>query len=86
MINGSYKPYKEPNDALLYINKNSNHPPQIIKKLPKTVNDRLCRNSSNAEIFHASKVDYEITLKNTGYRNINFKYNLENQNKKAMSN
>ena len=86
MINGSYKPYKEPNDTLLYINKNSNHPPQIIKKLPKTVNDRLCRNSSNAEIFHASKVDYEITLKNTGYRNINFKYNLENQNKKAMSN
>ena len=32
LINGSYKPYKKPNDTLLYINKNSNHPPQIIKK------------------------------------------------------
>ena len=35
LINGSYKPYKKPNNTLLYINKNSNHPPQIIKKLQK---------------------------------------------------
>ena len=35
LINGSCKPYKKPNDTLLYINKNSNHPPQIIKKLSK---------------------------------------------------
>ena len=32
LINGSYKPYKKPNDTLLFIDKNSNHPPQIIKK------------------------------------------------------
>ena len=38
LINVSYKPYKKPVDTLLYINKNSNHPPQIIKKLPKTIN------------------------------------------------
>ena len=35
LINDSYKPYKKPNETLLYINKNSNHPPQIIKKVPK---------------------------------------------------
>ena len=35
LINGSYKPYKKPNNTLLYINKNSNHPPQIIIELPK---------------------------------------------------
>ena len=58
LINGSYRSYEKPNDTLLYINKNSNHSPQIIKKLPKTINDRLCRNSSNAEIFHASKIEY----------------------------
>ena len=40
LINVSYKPYKKPVDTLLYINKNSNHPPQIIKKLPKTINER----------------------------------------------
>ena len=60
LINVSYKPYKKPVDTLLYINKNSNHPPQIIKKLPKTINYGLCRNYSNAEIFHASKIEYDI--------------------------
>ena len=39
LINGSYKPYKKPNDSLLYINENSNHPPQSKKKLPKTTTD-----------------------------------------------
>ena len=48
LINGSYKPYKKPNDSLLYINENSNHPPQ-------SNNDRLCRNSSNPEIFMHQK-------------------------------
>ena len=40
LINGSYKPYKKPNDTLLYIDKNSNHPPQIIKK---------CQNQSTTD-------------------------------------
>ena len=35
LINGLYKPYKKPKDTLLYINKNSNHPPRIIKKCQK---------------------------------------------------
>ena len=73
LINGSHKPYKKPNNTLLYINKNSNQPPQIIKKLPKAISDRLCRNSSNAEIFHASKIEYETALRNSGYKNVDFK-------------
>ena len=66
---------KKANDTLLYINKNSNHPPPIIKKLPKAINGRLCKNSSNAEIIHASKVEYEAALKNGWYENVDFKYN-----------
>ena len=80
LMNGSYRPYKKPNDTLLYINKNSNHPPQIIKELPKIINDRLSRNSSDAEIFHASKVEYETALRNSGYKNVNFQYSLRNNN------
>ena len=72
LINVSYKPYKKPVDTLLYINKNSNHPPQIIKKLPKTINYRLCRNYSNAEIFYASKIEYETALRNGGYKKLRF--------------
>ena len=80
LINGSYKPYKKPNDVLLYINKNSNHPPQIIKELPKIINDRLSRNSSNSDIFNSSKEEYKTALKNSGYKNIDFKYIAENKN------
>ena len=82
LINGSYKHYKKPNNTLLYINKNPNHPPQIIKKLQKTITDRLCRNSSNAEIYDASKIEYEAALKNSGYKNVDFKYNLAYKNNK----
>ena len=31
---GKYKPYRKPNDDLLYINKHSNHPPSILRQLP----------------------------------------------------
>ena len=80
MINSSYKSCKKPNDTLLYINGNSNHPPETIKKLPKTINNRLSRNSSNAQIFHASEVEYETALKTIGYKNVDFKYKLESKN------
>ena len=80
LINGSYKPYKKPNDVLLYINKNSNHPPQIIKELPKIINNRLSRNSSNSDVFNLSKEEYKTALKNSGYKNIDFKYIAENKN------
>ena len=36
-----YKPYKKPNSNLTYIHKQSNHPPSIIKNLPKSINKRL---------------------------------------------
>ena len=41
--NGIFKPYKKPNDSLLYLKKTSNHPPQIIKQLPKIISDRLSK-------------------------------------------
>lgn len=31
--NGTYKPYEKPNDTLLYINRESNHRPHILKEL-----------------------------------------------------
>ena len=68
--NGIYKPYKKPNDRLLYINKSSNHPPQIINQLPKIISDRLSRNSSNKEVFNTAKGEYEEALKRSGYSNI----------------
>ena len=36
-----YFPYRKPNDRPLYINAKSNHPPAVIKELPKMINRRL---------------------------------------------
>ena len=47
---------------LSYINKSSDHPPQIINQLPKIINKRLSRNSTKEEVFSSSKYQYEKPL------------------------
>ena len=64
--NGIYKPYKKLNNTLLYINKCSSHPSQIINQLPGIISERLSRNSSNKEVFNTSKREYEEALKRSG--------------------
>ena len=44
LSNSSIKPYYKPDDIIQYINKESNHPPCIIKHLPACVEKRLSNN------------------------------------------
>ena len=62
-----YNPYKKPNSNLTYMHKQSNHPPSIIKNLPKSINKRLSTNSKNAQIFNEACPAYTETLKKNGY-------------------
>ena len=78
--NSTYRPYKKPNDLLLYINKSSNHPPQIINQLPKIINERLSRNSSNEEVFNSSKYQYEKALRDRGYTDFKLKFKKTSNN------
>ena len=39
---GSYRPYKKPNEETNYIHVNSNHPPSILKHFPPSKNARQC--------------------------------------------
>ena len=39
-----YKPYRKGNGKPTYVNKNSNHPPDILKQLPKYVENETVRN------------------------------------------
>ena len=64
---GTFKPYKKPNDSLLYIKKSSNHPLQIMKQLLKIISNRLSKNYSNEEVFNESKIDYKNALNQSGY-------------------
>ena len=38
---GQFQPYRKPNDVPCYIHVDSNHPPQVIKQLPKMIEKRL---------------------------------------------
>ena len=38
---GSYRPCKKPNEETNYIHVNSDHPPSILKQLPKSIEKRL---------------------------------------------
>ena len=53
LTNGTYRPYKEANESLLYINTSFNHPAQVIKQLTISLSERLSNNLSNEEIFNA---------------------------------
>ena len=65
---GSYKPYKKPNNTISYIHCQSNHPPSIIKNVPKGIVIRLSTNSANADIFQEAAKAYNNVLKNNGHK------------------
>ena len=52
--NKVYKPYRKANDIPTYINKNSNHPPSILKQLTKSIKKRLSEISSRKDIKHTN--------------------------------
>ena len=56
------KPYQKPN-----INKNSNHPPNILKQLPKSVVKRISETLSSEKIFNKSIKNYSKALKESGF-------------------
>ena len=47
---GTYKPYKKPNNEIKYIHKNSNHP-STIPQIPLSIKLRLSTLSFNGNIF-----------------------------------
>ena len=67
LINNTYQPYRKPNSETVYINKTSNHPPNILKELPKVINKRITDISCNQAIFDAAKTTYEQALRKSGF-------------------
>ena len=55
LINNTYQPYRKPNSETVYSNKHSNHPPNILKDLPKAINKHITDTSCNQDIFDAAK-------------------------------
>ena len=64
---GTYKPFMKPNNTPLYVHKDSNHPPNIIKNIPESINKRLSTISSNETIFNEATPPYQEALEKSGY-------------------
>ena len=54
---GSFRPWHKPDDIIQHVNKESNHPPNLIKHLPASIEKRLSNNSSDEKIFEVSAKD-----------------------------
>ena len=64
---GVYKPYRKPNNEILYVSKKSNHPPTVVKNIPKSIGTMLSTLSSNKEICVKASGDYMEALLKSGY-------------------
>ena len=92
LINEIYKLYRKPNNKPLYINKHSNHPPNILKQLPKSIAKCISKTSSNIYVFNRSIKIYNDALHESNFKKtLQFiipapKNNDENQKRKRKRN
>ena len=64
----TYKPFLMTNQYPSYIDVNSNQPSFIIKQVLKAANARICRLSSNKNIFHERSKMHIETHKRSGFK------------------
>ena len=50
------------------MNCKSNHPPHVVRNIPKGIEWRLSSISSNEEVFYANKAQYNAALAAAGYK------------------
>ena len=62
-----FKPYSKPSSTPLYVHSKSNHPPNIIKNIPESVNRRLSEISSDEAVFNEAATPYQDALYKSGY-------------------
>ena len=64
---GTFRPYHKPGDQMQYIHTESNHPSNIIKHIPASIESRLSNLSSNERVFKESTTHYESKFRQSGY-------------------
>ena len=63
----SFYPYRKPNDRPMYIHRQSNHPPNIIKNIPSSFSRRLTDISSDSAAFEDARQLYDKALRESGF-------------------
>ena len=65
---GKYQPYRKDGNQPMFISANSNHPPSILKQLPKAIGYRISELSSNKDEFEKAAPIYNNALKASGFK------------------
>ena len=58
----SYKPYMKPGNTPQYVNRQSNHPPSVLSRIPEAINRRLSHISPDKQSFEAACPPYHDAL------------------------
>ena len=64
---GKHYPFMKPGNVPSYAHAKSNHPPNIIKRIPENINQRLSNISSDEEVFNKAAPAYQTALDKSGY-------------------
>ena len=62
-----YHPFRKDNAKEIYINLNSNHPPNIKRELLSMIQRRLSYLSKNKHVFDELKTPYQTALRISGF-------------------
>ena len=65
--NDTFRPFTKPNDIPNYVHRMSNHPGNVTKNIPASVNRRLSVLSSNEQMFKTAAPLYQESLNKSGY-------------------
>ena len=68
LVNDKFYPYKKPNDTPMYVHSHSNHPPVVLKQIPKITSMRLSNLSSDQDEFNKVASEYQQDLERSGYK------------------
>ena len=83
----SYKPYSKPENTNYYVNIESNHPIEVTKRIPHSIQTRLSNISSSQEIFDEAKPQYQEALQKAGHKfNLTFNPTDSNSNRNRNKN
>ena len=66
LTTGLFKPYNKTNNIPRYVNSKSNHPPSMLKEIPKSVSKRISSNFCNEQVFNTAAPFYNDILDKGG--------------------
>ena len=67
LVNNTYQLSRKPSNEPVHIHKESNHPPNFLKELPKSINKQILYTFCDENVFNNAQLTYEKLLNNSNF-------------------